>query len=267
MNLKAYPTLNLDSFSSFLKRVYSEEGFSTGSLINSDLNKMRSIVQKHYEKTLINEGKVSLGKVAETPLEEYHKISNLVNHEKLWIKQNRVLSLDLFNELMELDFFKTINETLPEYFISDEEELGFPCITWRLVRPLPFNDVGPIHADEWFWKLGHGRMPKNCSRIKIWFSIFNEKGLNGLVYGPSTHLQNFEYKSVKRHGINKPVFDQDKYDLGLLLFQSSPGDFIMFNDKLLHGGKVGGDKTRISLEFTLIIPNNYLKSIGINLSE
>ena len=41
----------------------------------------------------------------------------------------------------------------------------------------------------------------------------------------------------------------------LELVNTSPGDAILFHDRMLHAGSINhGKKTRISLEFTLIIP-------------
>ena len=101
--------------------------------------------------------------------------------------------------------------------------------------------------------------------LVFWFSLYNETGQNGFCYVPSSHKQNFEYQSETRHGFKKPVFDETKHDLNIQIFKSNPGDFIIFNDKLLHGGKAGGNQTRVSIEFTLFVNDNYLKKIGINL--
>ena len=46
-----------------------------------------------------------------------------------------------------------------------------------------------------------------------------------------------------------------KYNLNMQEFICDPGGFILFNDNLLHGGFPTHDKTRVSLEFTLLVKN------------
>jgi ectoine hydroxylase-related dioxygenase (phytanoyl-CoA dioxygenase family) len=42
-------------------------------------------------------------------------------------------------------------------------------------------------------------------------------------------------------------------ELNVVIFNSHPGEAIIFNDQLLHGGAVGQNETRVSLEFTMFV--------------
>ena len=42
------------------------------------------------------------------------------------------------------------------------------------------------------------------------------------------------------------------------IFKSKIGQCLIFNDKLIHGGLAGGKKTRVSLEFTMMVKNKEL---------
>ena len=253
------------NFETYFKLVFGEPGFATSTLSQNDLIVLRSLVEEQFRATLSSQNEHANSRYLDVPITNYHEISDKIDHENLWKKNNRIFTKELLDKAMKLDFFKELKNEIGDILISDEEEIGYPEIYWRLVRPLPYKDIGPIHADAWFWDLGHGFTPKGHQRIKFWFSLYNETGQNGFCYVPSSHKQNFEYQSETRHGFKKPVFDVTKHDLNIQIFKSNPGDFIIFNDKLLHGGKAGGNQTRVSIEFTLFVNDNYLKKIGINL--
>lgn len=246
-----------------INEVYGELGYSTSRLSDNDFSKLRDFVNNHYSEILTSVAKIKDNEILHHEMDEYHNYSNNIEHEKIWSKRNRILKKQVVHEILELDLFKEIKNEIGEVTISDEENIGYPEIYWRLVRPLPHNDVGPIHADAWFWELGHGETPPTYERIKFWFSLYNEIGANGFCYVPSSHLENYEYESEFRNGFVKPTFDAQKYNLNIQTFNSMPGDFIIFNDKLLHGGKVGGIKTRVSMEFTLFVPKTYLQKQGL----
>ena len=249
------------NFKEIFADVFGKMGFSTKKLSITDLNEIRSIVKSHYLSQLDNYN-ISFDDWKSLEMNDYNKFSHLIPHDQIWNKKNRILPLNMYNRIIETSFFKQLKNELGDIFISDEDEVGRPEIYWRLVRPLPNIDVGPIHADAWFWELGHGSSPITHKRIKFWFSIYNEPGQNGFCYVPSSHLKDYKYKSEERHGIKKPVFNSDDYNLDINVFESSPGDFIVFNDRLLHGGKPGGSKSRVSIEFTLFVEKKYLDNIN-----
>ena len=58
----------------------------------------------------------------------------------------------------------------------------------------------------------------------------------------------------KRHGINKPKLISPLSKFNPKLIDAIPGNSIVFNDKLIHGGALNkGSKCRVSVEFTMII--------------
>ena len=142
--------------------------------------------------------------------------------------------------------------------ISNEENIKAEEMYWRLVRPDVNSDVGPIHADAWFWELGHGSISEDHTRVKLWVSIYSEPGENGLVVLPGSHKNKYKYESVYRDGIYKPnIIMTDNIQNNMSLYQGEPGSVIVFNDNLLHGGRAGGRHTRVSLEFTMLVSNEY----------
>ena len=69
--------------------------------------------------------------------------------------------------------------------------------------------------------------------------------------------EKWEYDIVKRDGIIKPLFNEQKYNLDINLLETKPGNAVIFSYDLLHGGIVTrGNECRLSLEFTLFVPKN-----------
>ena len=51
----------------------------------------------------------------------------------------------------------------------------------------------------------------------------------------------------------KPILLDDKKCFNMNLVKTYPGECIIFNDELIHGGSINlGTKTRVSTEFTLL---------------
>jgi len=90
-------------------------------------------------------------------------------------------------------------------------------------------------------------------RIKVWIAIYCERGKGGFRFVRGSHLKEWPYRGEVRDGIMKPEFDVPATALDLEIFESDPGSGIIFHDKLLHGGIVGGCKTRVSIEFTMFV--------------
>ena len=67
--------------------------------------------------------------------------------------------------------FLGINPVL--FYLFEKDFLGWPNFYWRIVRPNKVNDVGPLHRDEWFWKLN----PEFLEHAKD-EGFFNEKTFN-----------------------------------------------------------------------------------------
>ena len=190
---------------------------------------------------------------AETGIAQYHKLAHLIDHASAWPKTSRVFPREAVELLRSGPFFKSLETEFGAFEISDEENFGWGNIYWRLVRP-GNTDIGPIHADKWFWDLGHGTMPDYpCERIKVWIAIFTAPGRNGLCVIPGSHRRDdWKWHEEEKAGLRKPVFDEDPDSLDVQLTDTPPGTAVVFHDKLLHGGAANhADSCRVSVEFTL----------------
>lgn len=230
-------------------------GFSAQmSLRKEDLVRLRQLIFEQWLGHIKILAPEHVTRFKELGMERYHEASHLLDHGSAWPKRVRILPRIAVSEIRKMRFIKQLEDCFGSFEISDEENIGREEIYWRLVRPNEKNDVGPLHADAWFWALGHGAAPKDVVRVKIWIGIYVEKGLSGLVYVPGSHLKKWPYRSVLRDGFNKPEIDAEEGSLNTVIFKGKPGDAIIFNDKLLHGGAVGrGKNTRVSLEFAMFV--------------
>jgi Phytanoyl-CoA dioxygenase (PhyH) len=186
-------------------------------------------------------------------IEKYHQAVDPASHAKMWPKTARLLPKEVCSEIKEFDFMNHLAPEYGEMTISGEE------LNWRLVRPNCPEDVGPPHADSWFWEAGSGNqeMPHGAERLKVWIPLYSERGKNGLMVADGSHKKKFNWHKEHRDGYWKPVLDEDPSTLGLELLDIGPGELVIFHDDLLHGGAVNrGEKCRVSLELTLIyFPN------------
>ena len=189
-------------------------------------------------------------------IEDYHIFSDAINHQKLWPKQFRILEKSFFEKFLETNFFATLKKIFGEIQISDEEKLGFGNIYWRLVRPNQKNDIGPFHRDSWFWELNKDfpRPKYPFKRIKVWIAISTEIGKSGLLVEEDSHKRkDINYEGKFKDGVMKPLLLDKADSLDMKLLTTKPGDVIIFNDDLIHGGALNkGEKTRVSVEFTLL---------------
>ncbi|MBM3721579.1 MAG: hypothetical protein FJW47_06780 [Actinobacteria bacterium] len=233
--------------------VFGENGFSLIKISDSDLDALEGLISQQFQGRIKTLYPSLYGEFKSLPLDLYHEKAQLIDHKKSWPKVSRILPKSSVEKARALNFMKFLEGEVGAFQISDEEGLGFENIYWRLVRPDSFSDVGPLHADEWFWALGHGRTPPNVKRIKVWIAINCERGKGGFRFLRGSHLKEWPYRGVMKDGIMKPEFDIPEESLGLEIFESGPGDGIVFNDKLLHGGIVGGSRTRVSIEFTMFV--------------
>ena len=244
------------SFKDHFKAVEEKEGFSDGILNKNDLALFRDIIYKNYQNNLKANG-INDNQLLSLPITDYHTFSDNIDHGAIWNKLSRILNPSEYKKMLTSDFFIQLHNELGELVISDEEDVGYPEIYYRLVRPKPYVDVGPLHADKWFWDLGHGSAPDGVKRkrIKFWFSLWNSNNDTGFRFVKGSHLKNFKYTSEIRDGFAKPVFNERAVSLDITHFQGKPGSFIIFNDKLLHGGYSTDQSTRVSFEFTLFAKN------------
>ena len=187
-------------------------------------------------------------------MDEFHTLSDLIDHKKVWTKINRIFPYEYILEIKKMPFFQQLCEMFGEVKPANEESLYDEEIYWRFVRPKQKNDIGPLHADKWFWDCGHGKMPDGYFRLKIWMPLWCEEAGNGLRVVPHSQKENYECSQEHRDGHLKPVFDETQYNLDVLPLDNKPGETVIFHDELLHGGCYNAmDKSRVSMEFTMLI--------------
>ncbi len=228
--------------------IEKKKGYKIFKTSKNEINYIKSLIQESFDQTL---KKNNLNKCL---IDNYHnlKISNKM-HKKIWTRKNRIASNKLINYLKNKSFiFKTLKKEFGEIKFSQKVDKNKPDSYWRLVRPYKANDVGSIHADEWFWKANKWKFPKNKKILKVWMLLSNklDKGLSVI---PNSHTKkDWIYKKVHKDGIFKPIFNKVKNTYKIKNLNTPKGNILIFNYGLLHSGLINKSKeTRISLEFSL----------------
>ena len=183
-------------------------------------------------------------------------------HSKLLIKKNRILSQNYFDEFVkQVSLIKKIKSLYNDITITDEENLGYGNIYWRLVRPHPYKDVGPFHKDKWGWDLSNYKIDNTkYQRFKIWISIIGKDRLGfRFVKNSINNNYNFitkEHSKKSSFSFRNLVFDEKNLSKDeIISLKGEKGTFIMFNDELLHTGEIlHNNSVRLSIEFTLLLP-------------
>ena len=249
---------------SVVAHLEGQDGFFTGFAFSDDeLLRLREIIHGQWIRTIeSNIGPRGAMEFERVGITAYHEKADLLDHQKSWPKVSRVLDANDVLEIRKMSLFTALEKEFGKFELSDEEDFGRELIYWRLVRPGAADDVGPLHADAWFWELGHGSTPPDYQRVKVWISIYSQEAVTGFVFVPGSHRTNTPYKAVTRHGMTKPQIGVDPSTLGAVPFEGKAGEAIVFHDKLLHGGEVGAGSTRVSLEFTIFVKyENYFDRV------
>jgi hypothetical protein len=223
-------------------------------LTEPELASVRGMINRQYLDRLNEFAPNLIERAAAIGVDMYHSLPITFDHASSWTKSKRLLDAAHVAEFSKMEFFHEVEKHFGPSTISHDE------LNWRLVRPNIPGDVGPVHADKWFWDAGYdagygpGQMPDGLDRFKIWIPIHSEPGANGLMVKPKSH----QFDGWKRHfeikdGIRKPVLDERMEDLNMQLLPLEPGNMVLFHDSLLHGGAVNkGKKCRVSLELTIL---------------
>jgi hypothetical protein len=236
---------------------FTQDGFVKSKLLDSvDIEYLQKII-----KDVVNTScELNLPKTLSW--NEFLKIYSTTSdnvHLKISDKKKRSLRKNEVETLFGQGLRSRVHSLIGEFDVSDEENYGYPEVYWRIVRPNAEFDVGPLHADGWFWDCNPlwKRPVYDHKRIKIWIGIEVSTGKNGLLVIPKSHNNKPATHKVISSGEGKfkPVIDP--LPKGLLssaqLVNVLPGEGIVFDDKLLHGGaKNVDDLPRISIEFTCI---------------
>jgi hypothetical protein len=190
-------------------------------------------------------------------MDRYHEHSDLLPHGSVWTKQARILNKRAASEIRGMSLFKALENQLGGVLIADEERVGWDLMYWRLVRPNSQGDVGPLHADKWFWDIGEkeyvGVVPTGYTRAKLWTAVFCESGTSGLRLVPDSHETRIPYTRVESNGTAKPVIAVDEASLRFGTVSTQPGEAVLFHDRLIHGGsKAACSLSRVSFELTIL---------------
>jgi len=248
--------VDISSHSNLSELLDSKPGYFISNMTNNDLASIKSLVEDQYYTRLLTEQPECSTIMSSIPMNQYHLKSELVEHQKLWPKRARILGPNAVNKVKSLSFYKTLVDKLGVDSISGEENSGWEEVYWRIVRP-GNSDIGALHADKWFWDLGHGVLASNRRRIKIWIALATTPEQSGLRVVPNSHLNtDINYHGEIDHtGIAKPKLDTPEKSLDIVNLVTKPGEFVVFHDELIHGGMVNlSDHTRVSIEATLLVP-------------
>jgi len=250
-------------YSAIKERLSSGPGYSTDLCLTEDeLEFFRFTIEEQWLARIAAQHPEHKESFRKLGLENYHKLSHLVDHRTLWGKEMRLFSQKAVDKIKQFPFIDKLTELFVEFSISDVVcgdtiVEGRQEIYWRIVRPYSVSDVGPIHADKWFHNVlgsGYGMFPQGVVTIKIWIPIYCEPGKSGLIVIPDSHKSDWRYEYVEKDGFKKPVILEDVDKLGGVLVPTDPGTLLIFNERLLHGGAVNqGDITRVSSEVTLVL--------------
>ena len=233
--------------------IYKKDGYDTSlSLSIEELKILKKIIRDQYLNRIKKYKLEYHTGFKEKEMNSYHELSHLIDHKEFWPKNFRCLNQKSINRIKKFSFMSEIKSQFGEFYISDEDNIGREEIYWRLVRPENSNDVGPLHADVWFWELNYPKSIKD-KRIKVWIPIFCDVSDTGFRFLPNSHKESWNYEKKFKDGKYKPIFEIDESKIKIEKFKGKPGDIIIFNDRLLHGGYTTTSKTRVSLELTIII--------------
>ena len=169
-------------------------GYITGlSFRPEELALLRKRIRAQWLERIDEVSPAVAAKFEGIPMNRYHELCHLVDHKALWPKARRILRPGVVEELRATSLLRTLGDEFGSFAISDEENLGYEEMSWRLVRPDSASDVGPLHADAWFWELGHGVTPAGHQRVKVWISVYCDPGKNGLRFVPGSHKRIWRY--------------------------------------------------------------------------
>lgn len=244
------------------EQVFGEVGYSSDLMLSpEELNVFRQVVNAQWLSTISTAHPDLFEEATQLGIENYHLLSDRLNHQKLWPKKTRVLPQASVNLIKALPFIATLKKEFGDFTISDiydtEQHYGEEEIYWRLVRPGVETDVGPLHKDKWFhgaFNSGYGMFEEGVQTVKIWIPIFCEPGKSGLRLAAGSHLREWKYHMVVTDGVPRPHPDEDLSDACAKLMHTEPGNLLLFNESVLHGGVLNnGNKTRVSAEITMVL--------------
>ncbi len=172
--------------------IQNKSGFCTLNFNIDEKNTIKNFVTKKFESNL---KKYKLPKIK---IENYHKlkISDIL-HKKIFTRENRTVSKHFINFIKKTSVFNKISKEFNFIKFSKKVIYNKFDVFWRIVRPLK-NDVGDIHADEWFWSVNNWKVPKGYECLKFWIMLSDNLNY-GLSIIPRSHKINFPYKKIFKY--------------------------------------------------------------------
>ena len=238
----------------------NNEGWMTlPSITERDIKVIQSAILESYNKNIASFFNSTDSRIVDSfsKLAEYHESElGTTYHSKAWPKLSRIVSKDNAHSIREI-FRDHLSLYFRDFTISDEEELGYPNIYWRLVRPNKEEDVGDIHKDKWFWDINTNQvMPVGkTKRYKIWIPLISDTLKNTLEFVSFSQLNpNIRWAKKKKNNQEKPILI-DRHYIEEVECSNCRNNFpILFHDEILHRGPVyRGKSSRVSIEFTLCV--------------
>jgi hypothetical protein len=226
-------------------------GYCVDELAPIELDVIRAYITAQYLDRLADLQPDLVDEARRVGVQNYHTLPIEFDHAASWPKETRLLPARHVADFARMGFFSRIRQQFgPSATISHDE------LNWRVVRPNQPGDIGPVHADKWFWDAGYGygSMPPGYDRFKIWMAVFSEPGANGLRVKPESHrVHTWKHHFEVKGGVRKPVLDEREEDLNMQLLPLAAGQMVQFHDELLHGGAVNrGTTCRVSIELTVL---------------
>jgi hypothetical protein len=247
-----------------LSKVFGDDGFSVDVKLRSDeLDELRRLTTRSWLDVIHKVAPDEVEKFAALGIDNYHCLSHLIDHARVWTSETRTFSSDVVDTIRSFSLFDLFDRECPGYRLCSEMppygDLGRPRVNWRLVRPGDGTDLGPIHADYWFEAVldGFSTEPAETIKVKIWLPICLEPGLTGFACVPGSHRQRLPF-SKKRlpDGHYKPYFDEADLPAPLTTLETPCGSVVIFNYNLVHRGANSSKAqlTRVSMETTVLVP-------------
>jgi len=251
-----------------LSQVFGWKGYCTDCRLRSDeLKLLRQITTEAWLDVLQRVVPDKIKLFEENGIEQYHRLSHLVDHARVWTTQSRTYPPRAVDVISSFSFLNDLAKEYPGYRIGSAMppygDWGKTRINWRLVRPGNGIDLGPIHADHWFDPVADPSYPDpKMVRVKIWVPIYLEEGLTGFAYLPGSHhtRRSFTRKQLP-DGSLKPEFDEADLPAALEIIKTPCRTVLLFNYSLVHRGANThrATRTRVSMEFTLELPRCLLE--------
>lgn len=249
-----------------------EDGHAIVDFIDAEgLASLRDLVNSKFMSVIALKYPDLLSEFKDLSLDKYHNKSSLIDHSNTWHKAMRTFDRDLIEKFIELEWVANFKNIYGDFEILGAEEIGFPDVYMRLVRPNEPSDVGPIHADRWFTELGNHKISNDYSLLKVWVPIYSETDKDGLIGISDKEIKgkSINYTAVMRDGYVKPQIDEETIkSLNFKKLKAPPGKAVCFSYDFLHGGSINkGDNSRVSIEFTLVLKDPRFKDVLNKRSE